>query len=390
MLILLIASALLISCGEHTHTFGEWTVVKEATCTETGLKERVCTECQHSEKEDIPMTEHTESVIQSVEPTCSAVGFTEGKCCSVCNKILESPTEIAKKSHTFGEWTKSADGTCLKKGKEARECSVCKHTESRDTDYAPHKLGEWVNATAPTAMVNGVAGHYSCSVCGKAFRENGELMQSTVLYYEAKGLEIEFNSDNTWTIVGAGTYEFPNGELIIPTTVNGYPIRSIGDYAFKNCTALTKAYNFHINYIGKEAFSGCINLTSVPLLPETVKEGAFKNCSSLLSVDISSLTKVEDEAFMNCSSLSNVTIGESLKKIGRKAFMGCDNIWTPATALENTVFLPASLTEIGDYAFAECENLVGIVMWDSNVTKVGTGIFANCPNFQFANGLPIS
>ena len=390
MLILLIASALLISCGEHTHTFGEWTVVKEATCTETGLKERVCTECRHSEKEDIPMTEHTESVIQSVEPTCSAVGFTEGKCCSVCNKILESPTEIAKKSHTFGEWTKSADGTCLKKGKEARECSVCKYTESRDTDYAPHKLGEWVNATAPTAMANGVAGHYSCSVCGKAFRENGELMQSTVLYYEAKGLEIEFYNDNTCRVVGKGTYQFTNGALVLPTSVNGHALNSIGDYAFKDCTDLTYISGCPLIYVGREAFAGCANLTNMPFTFTSIGAGAFKDCTSLRSADLSGITIIENEVFMNCSSLSNVTIGESLKKRGSKAFMGCDNIWTPATALENTVFLPASLTEIGDYAFAECENLVGIVMWDSNVTKVGTGIFANCPNFQFANGLPIS
>ena len=95
----------------HMHSYGEWSVTKEATCTETGLKEKSCTKCEHSETEDIPMSEHTEAVIQGVESTCSSVGLPEGKCCSVCNKILVSQTETEKKPHVFGEWTKNSDGT---------------------------------------------------------------------------------------------------------------------------------------------------------------------------------------------------------------------------------------------------------------------------------------
>ena len=38
--------------AEHTHTYGEWTVVKEATETEEGLKERVCA-CGEKETEVI-------------------------------------------------------------------------------------------------------------------------------------------------------------------------------------------------------------------------------------------------------------------------------------------------------------------------------------------------
>ena len=37
---------------EHTHSFGEWTTVKEATETEDGLKERYC-DCGEKETQDI-------------------------------------------------------------------------------------------------------------------------------------------------------------------------------------------------------------------------------------------------------------------------------------------------------------------------------------------------
>ena len=43
-----------ISGTSHTHTYGEWTVVKAATETETGLKSRTCTGCGYNETEVIP------------------------------------------------------------------------------------------------------------------------------------------------------------------------------------------------------------------------------------------------------------------------------------------------------------------------------------------------
>ena len=43
-----------ISGTSHTHTYGEWTVVKAATETETGLKSRTCTGCGYNETAVIP------------------------------------------------------------------------------------------------------------------------------------------------------------------------------------------------------------------------------------------------------------------------------------------------------------------------------------------------
>ena len=40
----------------QNHTFGEWTVTKEATKTEKGSKERVCSVCGYKAVEEIPAT----------------------------------------------------------------------------------------------------------------------------------------------------------------------------------------------------------------------------------------------------------------------------------------------------------------------------------------------
>ena len=63
------------ACGEKAdvaeHTFGEWTVTKEATATEDGSRERTCSVCGHVETEVIPAT--------GEETTAPAETTTSGK-----------------------------------------------------------------------------------------------------------------------------------------------------------------------------------------------------------------------------------------------------------------------------------------------------------------------
>ena len=62
-----------VVCGdkvEHTHAFGEWTVTKEATCTEPGEQTRTC-DCGCSETQVIPATGH--DYVNGVCANCGAV-----------------------------------------------------------------------------------------------------------------------------------------------------------------------------------------------------------------------------------------------------------------------------------------------------------------------------
>ena len=77
----------LVSCDKdgdfHTHCFGEWTVVEEATCIEDGQRVRVC-KCGHSEEDVISATGHTEETVEGTSATCAESGLTEGKICALC------------------------------------------------------------------------------------------------------------------------------------------------------------------------------------------------------------------------------------------------------------------------------------------------------------------
>lgn len=77
--------------------------------------------------------------------------------------------------------------------------------------------------------------------------------------------------------------------LIIPDTINGYPVTVIDRLAFCD---LIETKNIHLPYslkkIGEKAFENCISLESV-IIPENVEyigKEAFAGCISLRSVTI--------------------------------------------------------------------------------------------------------
>lgn len=114
VLLLFILALSFTACG-HEHVFGEWVTVKEATCTEEGVRERTC-ECGEKETEVIPMADHTyeEKVIE--KKTCTKDGVIE-KTCKVCGKKEESIDKA--EGHDF-----SAATVFLPK-----ICKVCGKTE---------------------------------------------------------------------------------------------------------------------------------------------------------------------------------------------------------------------------------------------------------------------
>ena len=61
------------------HTYGEWTTVKEATCTAAGQKQHTCTECGHVETQEIPATGHHWVDKEDGTHTCTNCGATEGQ-----------------------------------------------------------------------------------------------------------------------------------------------------------------------------------------------------------------------------------------------------------------------------------------------------------------------
>ena len=121
-----------------------------------------------------------------------------------------------------------------------------------------------------------------------------------------------------------------SGELVIPDTIEGYPVTTIRTNAFVDCTKLTSiTIPESVTSIGSGAFEGCTGLTSITIPDGVTSIGwqAFKGCSSLTSVTIpEGVTSIENSTFMDCTSLASITIPGGVSNIGYDAFYHCNSL----------------------------------------------------------------
>ena len=212
------------------------------------------------------------------------------------------------------------------------------------------------------------------------------------------GVEWSFTIANGQASIGGGTAEIPaipattSGNLTIPSTLGGYPVISIGSYAFCDCSSLTSVVIPEgVTSIGKDAFLDCNSLASV-VIPKgmtSIGEGAFAFCSSLTSVEIpKSVTSIGDSAFQGCSLLTSVVIPEGVTSIEKDAFRDCSSL--------ASVVIPKGVTSIEPYTFCGCRSLTSVVI-PEGVTSIGDRAFWGCSSLtvmQFQGpppeGIPVS
>ena len=189
-----------------------------------------------------------------------------------------------------------------------------------------------------------------CSACGEKFY--------------SEGLEYTLSSDKTYYIVtGIGT---ASGDIIIPDTHEGLPVKEIGDDAFDGCSNLTSIeIPAGVTSIGGSAFWNCSNLESVTFAEgsqlASIGSYAFGYCSSLTSIEIpAGVAELPDGGrngtrymgvFSGCSNLTDVSFaeGSQLTSIGNYDFYGCSSL--------QSIEIPAGVTSIGSSAFLGCSSL---------------------------------
>jgi hypothetical protein len=169
-----------------------------------------------------------------------------------------------------------------------------------------------------------------------------------------------------------------------------YPVFSIGDCAFSDCTGLTSVtIPSSVTEIGVWAFWGCSGLNKVNITDVAAWCGIpFDDFSNPLSyaghlylndqeitdlVIPNTVTSIGDFAFEGCIGLSSVTIPNSVTSIGQYAFWGCTGL--------TSVVIPDSVTIIGEAAFAWCTGLTSVTIGNS-VTTIGDNAFAQCKSMQ--------
>lgn len=141
---------------KEKHIWDDGQLIKEATCTEAGVKAYTCQDCGLARIESIPALGHQIEDVWSVEKeaTCTETGI-ESKLCSKCGYADQSrPVEAV--GHTFTDWELVKSPNCTDKGCEQRQCSACGCIETKGVSEKGHNW-ETAYATdkAPTCTTEG-------------------------------------------------------------------------------------------------------------------------------------------------------------------------------------------------------------------------------------------
>jgi len=188
------------------------------------------------------------------------------------------------------------------------------------------------------------------------------------------------NNNGAITITGyAGT----NSAVVIPDTIAGQPVTSIGKIAFSynsNMTSVTIPNT--ITNIGLGAFWLCSRLTAVTILNGVISIGqsAFFSCESLTAVTIpNSVTSIEPNVFWHCLSLTNITIPSSVTNIGMGAFGICYNL-TGVYFEGNAPSLDAGVNLFDYDDHVVCYYLPGTTGWGTSFNYRPTAVWT--PSIQ--------
>ena len=278
---------------------------------------------------------HKETMwIVDVKATCTENGSKHEEC-TICHEKLDTKV-IEALGHDLVHHEKE-DPTCTKKGHKA--CDTCTRCDYTTYEELP-KLGHIYEGGL-------------CTRCGS------ELTSSDLLY--------ELTSDNTGYIVTGldySKYDINAIKIIIPSEYKGLPVIGIKKDAFIGREEIKKIFlPDTITYIGKSAFEGCNNLTSMTL--PFIGNGSDKTHfgyifgtdneyvpTSLKEVVITGGTSIGGSAFVGCASLTSIVIPNSVTSISSSAFYGCTSL--------TSITIPNSVTSIGVAAFYNCTVLTKV------------------------------
>ncbi len=175
-------------------------------------------------------------------------------------------------------------------------------------------------------------------------------------------------------------YKGTETKIILPEKIDGYTVKTLSTYVFKECTKLTHVYlPMGVNVSG-QTFAECRSLEAIEVAPDhesyvsengvlynydkttllaypnalegeftipetvlTIGGYAFSGAYRLTKVNMyNTLSAISEGAFLECDGLEYIKLSDCLKVLGKKALAGCDSL--------REIHLPASLTIIGEDA----------------------------------------
>ena len=269
------------------HSWNDGAITTEPTCTDEGVKTFTCNACGKTMTESVAAMGHNYSSDWTIDTaaTCSAIGSKSHHCtrCDSKKDITEIP---ASGKHTWNNGVITKPATIAEEGIKTYTCTVCGVTRTETIAKLPMPTATPVPTATPTPAITSaptVTPTPSVSVGTKIVdKKTGSIYKVTS------------SSSSSRTVAFVGNKV--KASVTIPTSIKikgaTYKVTEISASAFKNNRKLKKVViGQNIVKIGKNAFYGCKNLTSITikssqLTLKNIGKNAFKNTSPKATVKV--------------------------------------------------------------------------------------------------------
>ena len=279
--------------------------------------------------------------------------------------ILESQMEalLSAHEHTYGEWINFSgnDNVFCENRLFYRMCTECNVLEWKGGTFRHHIFT--TIKTPPTCTSMGFDENI-CQLCG--YYEKVNYTEITNHAWESK---YSYDSESHWlecsgcgTTKNKDTHTVGNNGLCITCEKPFETEGIIYSLSGDNSYAEVVAYNgSSLNVVISDEYEG------KPV--RAVSSDAFIS-SNIVSVYIpDSVTEIGETAFKGCTYLKTVNIGDGVISIGQEAFSDCISL--------TNIIIPDKTTVISAYAFFNCISLKEAVI-GNQVTTIEDSAFENC------------
>ena len=147
--------------------WGEWSTIRQPTCTQPGLKVRTCSVgVTHNEYEEIPALGH-QWVETIIEPTCTE----PGRRIRICSRCGESYTEVYREplGKNYIEAI-AREPSCEQDGERTFTCEHCGDYYTESIPALEHEFGEWIIYTPAKEGIEGRK-YRECLICAERIWE---------------------------------------------------------------------------------------------------------------------------------------------------------------------------------------------------------------------------
>ncbi len=193
----------------------------------------------------------------------------------------------------------------------------------------------------------------------------------------------------SYTVTGLaapiGEFEMPeSGVLEIPASYKGKPVTALGESAFKDRTDIIGSVVIpdSVTEIGEAAFKNCSSLESIDLPDNmtSIAQETFYGCTGMKQLpDLDGIVSIERQAFGGCISLSgDLILPDSVKKLGTVSNSTSSSIYGPfmgCSGFDGTLDL-GSVEEVGDHSFSGTN--FNQIIFPSSLKKIGNYAFSGC------------